>query len=146
MANQMPFVLSPLKNKYMKKAVIFDSWGVLQDGQGPNTALIEIVKILKEKGLLLFVLSNANETQAAENEPVTSTFKDLFTKFYYSFETGFHKPEPGAFTVILKENALSPEECVYFDDSMENVDAANSLGIESYFYTGHELVREKLTI
>ena len=71
---------------------------------------------------------------------------ELFDKQYYSWKTGFIKPDPRAYQVMLEENNLKPEEVVYFDDSQKNVAAAEVLGIESYLFEGPGGVKEKLRI
>ena len=94
------------------------------------------VKELKDKGLKLFVLSN-NFKERTEYYRIR--FADFFSRFdgvYFSHETGFVKPDPGAYQNILFKNGLSPENCVYFDDSEKNVAMAQGLGIRAQKYDG----------
>lgn len=128
----------------MKKAGIIDLFGVLIMAEGENTSVIEAAKEFKERGGKIFILSNSDVTLAPRYIEGFSFITELFDKFYYSGQTGFIKPDPRAFELILKENDLLPEECIYFDDSAKNVVAAASLGIESYLYESPEQVREKI--
>jgi putative hydrolase of the HAD superfamily len=57
-------------------------------------------------------------------------------KAYFSWETGFVKPDQRAYKQVLEENHLKPEECIYFDDSEENIEAAKKLGIKAYKFKG----------
>ena len=75
---------------------------------------------------------------------VSSHRQDFVDKLYFSSDTGLAKPDPRAFEIVLKENNLKPEEVIYFDDSKNNVAAAEALGIESHLYTTPERVRELL--
>jgi len=106
--------------------------------------MISLAKILKQKGLTLFVLSN-NFRERAEyykkQFPFLSTF---FEKIYYSWQTGFIKPDKRAYELLLRENNLQPSECMYFDDSEKNVACAQEIGIESYFFRSAADVQEKI--
>ena len=67
-----------------------------------------------------------------------------FDKFYYSGATGFMKPDPRCYELILQENNLAATDVVYFDDNEKHVAAANIVGIASYLFAGPEQVREKV--
>ena len=55
-------------------------------------------------------------------------------KVYFSWQTGLVKPDPEAWKLVLKENNLEPEDCLYFDDQEKNIKAAGSLGITSLIF------------
>lgn len=95
--------------------------------------LVEIAKQIKTKGFQLFILSN-NFSERAAYYTRTFPFLAIFNKVYYSWQTGFVKPGPEAFRNLLTENKLKSEECVYFDNSQENVEVANNLGIRAYLF------------
>jgi|SRR3989338_2727411 len=98
--------------------------------------MIAIAKKLKEKRIKLFILSN-NFAERANyyNKEFGELFK-LFDGIYFSFQMGFVKPNTRAFENILSKNKLRPEECLYFDDSIENVEAAKRLGIAAFVFEG----------
>ena len=56
----------------------------------------------------------------------------LFHQVYYSFEMGLVKPEIAIFQQVLDEQGFSPEEVLFFDDNVANINSANSMGIQSY--------------
>ena len=128
----------------MKKAVIFDLFGVLVIRDTANAELIELVAELKKKGIKIFVLSNADVELAAQQMKKYPFINELADKFYYSGQSGFIKPDPRAYKVVLEENNLKPEECIYFDDGESRVAAAQALGIESHLFVGVEDVRKKI--
>ena len=107
-----------------------------------NTALIELLPTFKQKGIKLFLISNSDEVLAAQ-QAKEHPFLAQFDKLYYSWQTGFAKPDPNAYKAVLDEQHLTPEDCVYFDDSERNVAAAKSLGIESYIFESPEQVQNK---
>lgn len=110
-----------------------------------NREMIEIAEELKRKGIALFILSNNLRERAKYYKEQFSFLNTLFEKVYYSWQTGFIKPDRRAYQLILEENNLRPEECLYFDDSQTNVDVATALGIESYLFVGSADVKQKLS-
>ena len=106
--------------------------------------MVELVEGLKARGLKIFILSN-NLAERAEYYAENFTFlKTLPEKVYYSFETGFIKPDERAYRLILDENGLTPEECLYFDDSDANVAVANGLGLRAWKFEGVEKLKEQI--
>lgn len=56
----------------------------------------------------------------------------LFERVYYSHLVGKRKPETAFFQQILTENNLDPAETLFIDDSPQHLEAARSLGIQTY--------------
>lgn len=110
-----------------------------------NREMIKIAEELKRKGITLFILSNNLRERAKYYKEQFSFLDTLFSKVYYSWQTGFIKPDRRAYQLVLEENNLRPEECLYFDDSQTNVDVATALGIESYLFVGSADVKQKLS-
>ncbi|HEX8993861.1 MAG TPA: HAD-IA family hydrolase [Candidatus Paceibacterota bacterium] len=128
----------------MKKAIILDFFGVLVENDIANTDLIALMREMKEKGSLLFVMSNADEDLWAQQIAKHDFLSQGFDKLYYSGQTGLMKPDPRAYQLILQENDLQPEDCIYFDDGKTNIEVVQSLGIESYLFAGAEDARSRL--
>jgi HAD superfamily hydrolase (TIGR01509 family) len=114
--------------------------------EAKNAPMVELGRQLKDKGLMLFVLSNNLKERTAYYDIEFPFLKELFNKRYYSWQTGYFKPDVRAYQLILQENNLKPDECLYFDDSVKNVAAASSLGIESYVFDRPAQVRDTLHI
>ena len=68
---------------------------------------------------------------------------EVVNKVYFSWRTGFVKPDIRAWQLILLENNLKPEECLYFDDQEKNIKAAESVGVKSFLFT-NEIELEKI--
>lgn len=133
----------------MKKAVIFDMYGVLLLREfmleREHVHMTQVVEELKARGHKLFLLSNIyvrNSRHFKKKYP----FLAHFDKLYFSSDTGFNKPDPRAYEQILKENDLKPEECIFFDDQRQNVEAARRLGIEAHVCTDPHTARRLLGI
>ena len=91
----------------------------------------EIVKYAQQlrKRVNVFLLSNNFQERIVYYRQHYPELFAAVNKAYFSWETGYVKPEEGAWKNILKENKLLPQQCVYFDNDEENVAAARELGL-----------------
>ena len=107
---------------------------------------IEAIEKVK-KHYKIFLMSNTNvihydlyvrdlQLRFGYNE-----FDELFNKSYFSFAEHLEKPDPRFFELILDHEHLLPEETLFIDDTAENIEAAKSLGINTYHISREELVR-----
>ncbi|CUU48922.1 HAD family hydrolase [Clostridium beijerinckii] len=64
--------------------------------------------------------------------------RDYFSTFVMSSTTGVIKPNELMFNTALSELNIKPEEAMFIDDSIKNVEGASKLGIESIL-----MVRDK---
>ena len=105
--------------------------------------LVKLAKQIKAKGIKLFILSN-NFVERATYYKQNLRFLGIFNQVYYSWQTGYIKPDPKAFENLLTEQKLRPEECLYFDDSEENIKASNGLHIKAFRFEGVNGLKEIL--
>lgn len=103
------------------------------------TDRINLLHILA-KEFNIYLLSNTNEihyqyyTTHFEKE-FGYTFNSIFKKAYYSQQIGHRKPETSIYEHILKDQYISPHECLFLDDVSTNLDAASSIGIHTQLIT-----------
>ena len=126
---------------HMSEQEFLDFWFTAEK---ENVGMVALARELKQKGFRLFILSNNMNERSAYYDKNFPFLNELFEKQYYSWKTGFIKPDPRAYQVVLEENNLKPEECIYFDDGVSRVAAAQALGIESYLFVSAEEVRKKI--
>jgi HAD superfamily hydrolase (TIGR01509 family) len=110
-------------------------WDYWFKAEAPSTQTISLAKKLRAKGIKVFVLSN-NFKERADYYGHYPWMHDAIDKAYFSWQTGFVKPDARAWQAILNESNLEPSECLYFDDQQKNIDAATSVGIKSFIFTG----------
>lgn len=67
-----------------------------------------------------------------------------FDGFFSSCHVGRRKPDPGIFHLAMGIAQAQPEECVYFDDRLMLVQAAQKLGIRSFHHEDFESTKENL--
>jgi glucose-1-phosphatase len=87
----------------------------------------------------LFLLSNTNAIHlvrfsqiVAENFPIPS-LEALFEKTYYSHLIGQRKPEARVFEHILEQHQLNRGETLFIDDSIQHIEGARQVGIQTLF-------------
>ena len=100
--------------------------------------------MLKDKGLRLFILSNNFEERASYYNDHFPFLQELFDNVYYSWQTGFKKPDPKCFERIFQETGLLPQECIFFDDSERNIEVAQGLGMKAYLFSTLEEMKNIL--
>lgn len=66
----------------------------------------------------------------------------MFTKAYYSHEVKIRKPDAGIFNFLLKDSNLKPEESIFIDDSIDNIKAAENLGIQTFHVKDYNLLSD----
>ncbi len=91
-----------------------------------NENVINIIKLLKEKGYKIYMLSNTNEL--TYNNFIYK-IKDLFDGLVLSYEINMIKPYNGIYNYLLNKYNLKPEESLFIDDRLDNMETANKLGI-----------------
>ena len=99
---------------------------------------LQFLKDLSAKNAYrLFLLSNTNElhiswVQNNWGEDLYNEFKDCFEQFYLSHEIHLRKPNANIYEFVLNENKLKAEETFFIDDTKENTEAAEKVGIKSW--------------
>lgn len=69
---------------------------------------------------------------------------DYFKKAYISTKMRMKKPEDEAYLAVLKDLKLNPSNVLFIDDKLENVIAAEKLGIASIHYRQGTNLRKEL--
>jgi len=99
---------------------------------------IDILLTIKNK-YRLFLLSNTSNihcnyfTNKIINEYKLS-LNNIFEKTYYSHQLGMRKPGEDIFLKVLNDNKLIPNETLFIDDTIINIESANKLGIKCYYF------------
>ena len=94
----------------------------------------------------VFLLSNTNNIHLqAVNEIVfkdtkRSDLSHYFHRDYYSHLMKMRKPDPEIFERVLIENNLVASETYFLDDNLENIQGANSVGIQTAHITSPPMV------
>lgn len=96
---------------------------------------INLLKRLRSR-YRLFLFSNTNALHLTRFREMygeafaNSIFDDLFEKAYYSHLLGMRKPARESFEHIIRENKLEPGRTLFIDDSVLNIEGAESAGLQ----------------
>jgi len=92
----------------------------------------------------VYGFSNTNRTHQLYWEEHFPRVHATFKKMYVSSEIGLRKPDAEAFHYILNDISVQPDELLFFDDSIENIEGASKLGIQTVLVKGPDSVASAL--
>jgi HAD superfamily hydrolase (TIGR01509 family) len=102
-------------------------------------------KIAQKKRTFLF--SNTNAIHIAVVKDLLEKefgsrdlFDEIFEKAYYSHTAGKRKPNADAFELVINENQLNPQRTLFIDDSIQHIEGAGKLGIQTYHLQEEDIV------
>ena len=101
------------------------------------------INALKEDGYRLYCITNFTPAGYEQCYDCIS-FVERFDGCIFSFKEGIVKPDPEIYKILLKRYDLTAEECVFIDDTEENVRSAERLGFNGIVFTGYEDAVAKL--
>jgi putative hydrolase of the HAD superfamily len=108
-----------------------------------DPAMVAWQLALKQHGLLTAILSNIGDSVQVS---VESAFDWIhrFDVLVWSYQLGIAKPDPAIYRHTLAELGTLPEETLFIDDKLENVEAARVLGIRAIQFFSVEYLRQEL--
>lgn len=81
---------------------------------------------LRRQGILCVLATNQDTLRERHMRPV---YDSLMDRCYYSCAVGLAKPDAAFFTHIVDDLGLAPEELLFIDDRLENVEGARAAGL-----------------
>ncbi len=99
---------------------------------------IKLLEKLKTK-YKIFLLSNSNSIhynkylKDLQNDFGYSDFNKLFDKAWFSFQIKMVKPDLEIFKYVLSTSSILPNETLFIDDSITNIETAKETGIKTYY-------------
>lgn len=137
--------IAVLTSQYPEQAPLiqayFDRWPEMMHGALEGT--LEILSELRAQKRRLFALSN----WSAETYPHAEArfeFLQWFEFVAVSGRLGVMKPQHEIFDYVLDKASLRAAECLFIDDSLRNVTAAQALGWQAIHFTSPEALRAEL--
>jgi putative hydrolase of the HAD superfamily len=72
---------------------------------------------------------------------------DVFDFIFFSAEIHLKKPDPQIYQYVTRFMKVLPEETIFVDDQLDNVEAANQFGIHGIrFHNSEQAIREVLQL
>jgi putative hydrolase of the HAD superfamily len=108
-----------------------------------NPAMLAWAGQLKQHGLLTAILSNIGDAILASVEREFDWINSFDVRVW-SYQVRAAKPNPAIYLRLLKELGTRPEETLFLDDKMANIEAARALGIKALQFSTIERLRVDL--
>ncbi|MCB9143863.1 MAG: HAD family phosphatase [Anaerolineales bacterium] len=109
----------------------------------PYSESVEIVRALKDAGWALYLLSNFSLEKYKLIEPKHS-FLGWFKDKIISGEHGTVKPEEKIFHILIERIGYKPENCLFIDDSLPNIETAQRLGFKTIHFNSPTQLKTQL--
>jgi putative hydrolase of the HAD superfamily len=108
-----------------------------------NPAMVGWQRSLKAAGIRTAILSNMGDT-VLDNIKREFKWIDDFDVLVWSYQLHMAKPDPAIYRHALKELGTMPEETLFIDDKLVNIEAAQALGMKAIEFTTVERLRSDL--
>ena len=110
---------------------------------GPLQGTVDLLLPLQQAGFELHGLSNWSSEKFGAVRAKYAFFQ-LFATILLSGDVKLIKPDPRIFQALLERIGRSAGECVFIDDSEENITTARSLGFETIRFESPDQLRREL--
>jgi putative hydrolase of the HAD superfamily len=108
-----------------------------------NPAMLAWADQLKQRGLLTAILSNMGDNVLA-NIQREFLWIHNFDVLVWSFQHLMAKPDPAIYHLALEKLNVRPDEALFLDDKLLNVEAAQALGMKALQFSTIERLRADL--
>ena len=105
----------------------------------PRPEIWQQVVDLKAKGYHIYLLSNYSQ-EMFEKHTKGAAFLKVLDGGVISYQIHAIKPDHEIYETLLKRYGLKPEECVFLDDRLENVEGGKRAGMEAVQITSREML------
>ena len=104
---------------------------------------LDAISIVRSK-VPAYGFTNTNKIHQEYWEKNFPRVRSSFEQLFVSSEIGLRKPDAEAFEYVLDTISVKPGELLFFDDSQENIEGANKLGIQTVLVTNPASVKTAL--
>jgi glucose-1-phosphatase len=135
-------------------AVLRESLGIDLDDEelveGWNDVYLGLVagisEVLSAAGMRwpLFAFTNSNATHKSVWDTLYASQLRSFRKVFVSSDLGVRKPDLEAFELVARLMGFEPDEILFFDDGVENVEGARAAGMHAVLVGSIDDVRDAL--
>jgi len=116
---------------------------ILAKGYNINEKAKELVDKLHQQNIKTALCTNNFIERIKVIDEKLNFLKDFDIKVF-SYEVGFMKPDKNIFKALVDNAQVISEDIIYFDDSLEAVESAKSIGITAFLYDNFEQMINKL--
>ena len=102
------------------------------------------IQELKERGYLVYVLSNWPKPAYDANIDTNLRFLKYTDGGIMSFMEGIIKPDRRIYERICNRYDIKPEQAVFIDDNAANIEGAKTFGLNAIHFLNYEQAKEEL--
>ena len=104
----------------------------------------ELIDTLRDLRSNYFVGLISNAWDDLREYIVAHKYDDAFEHMVISAEVGVAKPDAKIFQIALEQAGVNPDEAVFVDDFIENVQGCQELGMQGIHFRGPEQAMDEL--
>jgi putative hydrolase of the HAD superfamily len=108
-----------------------------------NEETLKWHRMLKERGMKTGILSNMGDS-VLEHLLEKHAWIEDFDVLIWSYQHLMAKPEPEIYHLLLERLGTAPEETLFLDDKIENIEAARKVGIVALQFSTVSQLRQDL--
>jgi putative hydrolase of the HAD superfamily len=108
-----------------------------------DPAMLAWQQAIKQRGLLTAIVSNMGDS-VHEHMVRELDWLSRFDVLVWSYQLGVAKPAPAIYRYALERLGTRPEETLFIDDKLENVNAASAIGMRGMIFSDVEKLRADL--
>ncbi len=109
-----------------------------------NESLAPLFGFFKSRGYTLVLGSNTNDLHASQFRRQFAETLEHFDRLVLSYEVGHIKPSAAFYLACAEAAGAEPEDCVFIDDLLENVEGARAAGLVGLHYQTTERLLDEL--
>lgn len=102
------------------------------------------IRELKASGYKVYVLSNWPESVYHASLDGALSFLPELDGAVMSFQEKLIKPDPQIFERLCRRYSIEPQNAVFLDDTLKNVESARAFGLHAIHFQSYEQAREQL--
>ena len=104
----------------------------------------DILDALKSNGTEIHAITNWSAETWPEGLKVHPRLGEVFGVTVVSGQEQMLKPQPEIFHLLCARAGVAPEDCVFTDDGLHNVDGARAVGMDGIHFTSAQALAEGL--
>ncbi len=95
------------------------------------------IRSLQKQGFRVLYLSNYSPYAMAA-KPDVLNFVPFMDGGIFSCDVRINKPDPEIFRLLIAKYDLTPGNCIFIDDNLDNIETAGKLGFNAIQFRGYE--------
>lgn len=135
-----PFYLGSLNALFKEKSG--DSGFSFFEFYSLNTELLDFYQQVKDKHKVEVHIFTTGTVQ--EHPDLQPFLQPVFDQVFTVAEMKIPKTDPLSFQTICKELAIKPEEVAFIDDSLRNIEAAQTVGLHGILYNSNDQAKRDI--